>query len=246
MTIAGRATRPPLRAIAALAVLAVAFTAGSAQAAAKKPKKVVLGPNLVVNSSFEQSDIEGNPAAAPGSQSQPLLPTGWRFEGLTVLFDHSQNVHHGGKRAAAISGSLSGGSQFCETGTCVNNPTNPVKDATATSFMLPPHWKTQAPIAVTAGKTYQLSFWASMQFITAGKGFDAIARWTNASGSVVKQQTLYNYTFGGSMEWRKFTVTKFTPPAGATGLTLLLGQSDDAWNGQVVFDDVYVGTYSLV
>ena len=241
----GTASRPT-RLVAALAVVAVCFAGGAAEAAKKKPKKVVvvLGPNLVVNPSFELSDIEGNPAAAPGSQSQPLLPTGWRFEGNTVLFDHSQNVHHSGKRAAAISGSLSGGTQFCETGSCVNNPLNPVKDQLNSTYMLAPHWKTQAAIPVTAGKTYQLSFWATYTNITKGKGFDAIARWTNASGSVVLQQKLAEDAVGGNLDWKQFTVPKIVAPAGATGVTLLLGQSDDAWTGQDAFDDVYFGTYT--
>jgi hypothetical protein len=237
------------RVAAAIALLAAAGMAAQAGAATKKPKpkpKVVLGPNLVVNSGFELSDIEGNPAAAPGSQAQPLLPTGWRFEGMTVLFDHSQNVKHTGKRAAAISGSLSGGQQFCETGTCVNNPTNPVKDAAAPHYTLPPHWKTDAAIPVKAGKAYQLNFWAGWTIITVGQGIDATLRWVDGSGATVAQQSVLHTTDGGSQEWKKFTVTPVTAPAGATGVVVMLGQTDDLWTGQVMFDDVYFGTYALI
>jgi hypothetical protein len=84
-----------------------------------------------------------------------------------------------------------------------------------------------------------------MSLITQHKGFDGIVRWVNASGTTVSQQTLVNYADGGNLSWKKFTYTKVAAPAGATGAVLLLGQSDDAWNGQVIFDDVYFGTYTL-
>jgi hypothetical protein len=154
-------------------------------------------------------------------------------------------VHHSGKRAAAISGSLSGGTSFCETGSCVPNPTNPVKDTAGTRFMLPPHWKSETPIAVTAGKAYQLSFWVSTSQLTVGKGFDGIVRWVDGGGATVAQQKLIDFAVGGTQDWKKYTYPKVAAPAGATGAVLLLGQSDDLWTGQVVFDDVYFGTYTL-
>jgi hypothetical protein len=220
---------------AALALAALALPAE----AAKAPK---LGPNLVVNPSFEESALEATPATPPGSLAQPMLPTGWTFEGLSALFDHSPNVHHTGKRAAAISGSLSGGRDFCETGSCVANPTNAVKDAVAPTMMVAPHWRTQAPISVTAGKGYQLSFWGGTSIVTVHKGLDAIVRWVDANGVTVSQQTLVNTTDGGTTAFTKYVYKRVVPPAGATGAVLLFGQSDDAWIGQVFFDDIYFGT----
>ncbi|MBK5305442.1 MAG: hypothetical protein JJD92_02005 [Frankiaceae bacterium] len=220
---------------ATVALAALAVPAG----AAKAPK---LGPNLVVNPSFEASALEGTPATAPGSLPQPVLPTGWTFEGVSALFDHSPNVHHTGKRAAAISGTLSGGRDFCETGSCVDNPTNAVKDASASTMTMAPHWRTQSPIAVTAGKGYQLGFWGGTSIVTSHKGLDAIVRWVGANGVAVSQQTLVNTTDGGSSDFTKFVYKRVVPPAGATGAVLLFGQSDDAWIGQVFFDDIYFGT----
>jgi hypothetical protein len=232
-----RSHRPVLALLLGLALLGA-----PAAALAGKPKPPVLGPNLVVNAGFESSAIEGNPASPPGSQPQPLLPTGWQFEGLTVLFDHSPNLHHTGKRAAAISGSLSGGRQFCETGSCQENPANAVKDASATRFTLPPHWRTAAAIPVSAGKGYQLAFWGGWSTVTVGQGLDAIVRWVDAGGAIVKQQTVVKTTDGGNQAWKKFSSPRLTAPAGATGVVLLLGQTDDLWIGQVYFDDVYFGT----
>jgi hypothetical protein len=232
-----RLVTPRRAALAAL--LAVATLAVPAGAAVKAPK---LGPNLVINASFEDSALEGTPATPAGSLPQPVLPTGWTFEGLTVLFDHTPNLHHTGKRAAAISGSLSGGRDFCETGSCVDNPTNPAKDATASAYTVAPHWRTQNPIAVTAGKGYQLSFWGGTSIVTAKKGLDAIVRWVGADGLTVSQQTLVNTTDGGSSNFTRYVYKRVVPPAGATGAVLLFGQSDDAWIGQVFFDDIYFGT----
>jgi hypothetical protein len=237
------------RTVLPVALVVAALVAAPAGAAAKKPKhkpRVVLGPNLVLNASFEDSELEGNPAAAPGSLAQPMLPTNWRFEGLTVLFDHSPALHHTGKRAAAVSGSLSGGREFCETGTCQPSPANPVKDATTSTYTLPPHWKSAAAIPVTAGKAYQLSFWGEWTNITKGQGIDASLRWVDASGAVVSQVSVLTTTDGGAQEWKKFTVTKTVAPAKATGVIVMLGQTDDLWTGQVGFDDVYFGSYALI
>lgn len=228
--------------------IALALTVGlvvspaAALAGKPKPKPPVLGPNLVINAGFEASAIEGNPASPPYSQPQPLLPTGWTFEGLSVLFDHSPNLHHSGKRAAAVSGSLSGGRKRCDTGSCQDNPTNAVKDATASRYTLPPHWRTAAAIPVSAGKGYQLSFWGGWSTVTQGQGLDAIVRWVDASGATVKQQTVVKTTDGGNQAWKKFSSPRLSAPAGATGAVLLLGQTDDLWIGQVYFDDVYFGT----
>lgn len=231
--------RPVLALLLGLAMLSAPATA---LAGKPKPKPPVLGPNLVVNAGFEASEIEGNPASPPGSQPQPVLPTGWRFEGLTVLFDHSPNLHHSGKRAAAVSGSLSGGRKRCDTGSCQDNPTNAVKDATASRYTLPPHWRTAAAIPVSAGKGYQLSFWGGWSTVTDGQGLDAIVRWVDASGATVKQQTVVRTHDGGNQAWKKFNSARLTAPAGAIGAVLLLGQTDDLWIGQVYFDDVYFGT----
>src|SRR5688500_18325886 len=71
-----------------------------------------LGPlrypgNKLPNSSFEYgvADVTGSPIY---TNSQPLLPQGWTFEGSAGLFDHSQNGHNSGRRMVAISDPASG------------------------------------------------------------------------------------------------------------------------------------------
>lgn len=232
---------------AALAVgLAAALACGSAASAASKPKPkpVKVGPNLLPNPGFEQSAIEGNPAVAAGSQSQPLLPTGWVFEGATVLFDHSQNVHHTGKRAAAISGSLSGGSDLCEAGPgqCVANPTNPAKSALAPAYTLAPHWRTQASVPVTAGRSYLLRFWGSWTTESKGQGLDIGIRWVGSNGVPLSEQTVMQVTGRQDQAWLPYSHT-VKVPAGATGAVVLFGAIDAVSIGQVVYDDVFFATY---
>ena len=229
--------------VAGVTALAVVVAAGvTAQAG-----HVKAGPNLVLNPGFEDSALEG-PAAPPGSLAQPILPTAWSFEGLTVLFDHTPNTYRSGKRAAAISGSLSGPDKFCpQPPTCYDNPTKPIKDQLAPQYTLAPHWRTAAAIPVTADTEYVLSAWIRWTIVTLGEGASLKIRWMNGSGPMTEEKFFKRSTAENNLDL-PFTEVKFKAkaPAGATGAVILLGQTDDAWNGQVVYDDVHFGVAAHV
>jgi len=230
---------------AGVIALSVALVGGAAAQAAPKKRKAKPGPNLVVNAGFEDSALEGNPVFPPGSLDQPVLPTGWSVEGLTVLFDHTPNKFNSGKRSAAISGSLSGPDRFCPAPpNCVDNPTKGVKGQVAPYHTLAPHWRTAAAIPVTAGTEYVLSAWMSWVIVTAGEGSSMKVRWMKADGMPLsediqlKRSTVEN---NNDLPFAKQTF-KVKAPAGATGAVIMLGQTDDAWTGQVIYDDVHFGT----
>ncbi len=202
------------------------------------------GPNLITNAGFEDSALEG-PAAPPGSLEHPLLPTGWVFEGATVLFDHSPVTYHSGKRGAAISGSLSTNRQICATGSCQPNPINPVRDVVYPHYSLAPAWRTQAPVAVTAGTEYLMTAYVAWIVQTIGEGTQMSVRWLDASGLpisldpvVVKAARDVDFT---ELTWTRVEGTAVAPP-GAVSAHLLFGATDDNWTGQVRYDDVYFGT----
>ncbi len=228
--------------ITGAAALAVAVAVGSVAHAAPR-SHVKPGPNLVLNPGFEESALEG-PAAPPGSLAQPVLPTAWSFEGLTVLFDHTPNVYRSGKRAAAISGSLSGPDKVCpQPPTCVDNPTKPVKDQLAPQYTLAPHWRTAAAVPVTEGTEYALTAWVRWTIVTLGEGASMKIRWMSGSSPISEDINLKRSDAGNNLDLPFTEVTfKAKAPAGANGAVILLGQTDDAWNGQVVYDDVYFGT----
>ena len=225
------------------AIALVIGTAGGSAALAAPRGHVKPGPNLAVNPGFEDSVLEG-PAAPPGSLAQPVLPTGWSFEGLTVLFDHTPNTYRSGKRAAAISGSLSGPDKVCpQPPTCVDNPTKPIKDQLAPQYTLAPHWRTADPVPVTGGTEYVLSAWVRWTIVTAGEGASLKVRWMAGGSPLSEDIHLKRSDAGNNLDLPFTEVTfKVKAPADATGAVLLLGQTDDAWNGQVVYDDVHFGT----
>lgn len=230
-----------LAAGAAIAIVACA----SVLPASAAPKKKKPGPNLVVNPGFEDSAFEGNGVVAKGSLAQPVLPVGWAFEGATVLFDHSPNVYHSGKRSAAISGSLSGGRQVCQSGTCVDNPSNPVKDATSSTYSLVPAWRTVNPVPVKENVAYRFSTWLGWDLMTQGTFAATKVRWLGADGRLLAETTVTKVVSDARnsalLRWKQVTgVAK--APAGAVSAHLLLSHADDAFIGQVRFDDVYFGT----
>ncbi len=230
---------------AGIAAVAVALVVGTAAQAAPPRRKAKPGPNLVVNAGFEQSALEGNPVVPPGGLDQPILPTGWSFEGLTVLFDHTPNTFHSGKRGAAISGSLSGPDRVCPVPpNCVDNPTKGVKTQVAPYYTLAPHWRTAAAIPVTAGVEYTLSTWLQWSIITIGEGSSMKVRWMKADGSPLSESVQVKRATADNSADLPFALQTFKvkAPDGATGAVLLLGQTDDAWTGQVIYDDVYFGT----
>lgn len=234
---ARRPTRPLLA--LSLAVTATLTVTWAQAAPAPKP-----GPNLAPNASFELSQAEAGPVAR-GSLSQPLLPTGWTVEGATILFDHSQNIFHDGKRAVALSGALGGGRQLCDGSSgaqrCTPNP------AAAATALIParPAWKSQAALPVTAGKGYRFSVWTilpslSPDGLVAGEGASTRVRWTGAGGAVLSTVDGPMLLKGAKriLGWKLIT-RDLVAPAGATGAVLVLGHSDyTTTSNQVVFDQV--------
>ena len=221
-------------------LLALATAGLVAAAGASTAAPVKLGPNLVSNPGFEESQFE--PAAATG---QPLLPTDWTVEGATILFDHSQNVWKDGKRGAAISGALGGGRQICDgsSGSQVCTP-NPAAAATA-PLPLRPAWVTDAEIKVQAGKTYRFATWIIMPSINPdagvpGEGAETRVRWLDASGAVLSTVVgpALVKTEKRIIGW-KLVHADLVAPKGAVGAQLLLGHTDyTTTSTQVAYDGV--------
>ena len=222
-----------------IALLFVAAIGGAT--AGPTPAAGGVGPNLVANPSFEESQFE--PVAVTG---QPVLPTSWTVEGATLLFDHSQNVYKDGKRGAAISGALGGGRQICDgssgTQTCTPNPAQ----AVTAEVGLRPAWVTDAPIEVAAGKTYRFSTFVIMPSLNPdagvpGEGAETRVRWLDESGAelvVVNGPQLINVPGKRLIGWKQITAD-LVAPAGAAGAQLLLGHTDyTTTSTQVAYDVV--------
>lgn len=234
-----------MRPLVALALSASVLGAGSALAA---PKPVKVGPNLVVNPSFE--DSSNDTATANGI---PVLPVGWTVEGATIVFDYNQRIGHTGKRNVAISGSLAPGKQICDasTGTymCVANPaaaaTGPVNDAALGVFSVRPFWVTEKALPVTAGKTYRFSMYSIRPSLdpnagVVGEGAASKVRWLVASGATLTVVDGPVALKGTKRELGfRFSTLDLVAPAGAVGAKLLLGHSDyTVTSAQVAFDDI--------
>jgi hypothetical protein len=230
----------PMRLPVRYLLIAVIFVAGATAAtAAAAPSN--LGPNLVSNPSFEESQFE--PVAVSG---QPVLPVDWTVEGATILFDHSQNVYKDGRRGAAISGALGGGRQICDgsSGAQMCNP-NPAQAATH-EVPLRPWWVTEAPIEVKPGKTYQFSVFAIMPSLNPdagvpGEGVATQVRWIGADELelvTVEGPSLINQAGKRIIGWKQIQADLVAPP-GAVGAQLLLGHTDyTTTSTQVAFDSV--------
>ena len=235
-------------ALIALSPLLVFATAANAGA----PRMSPAGPNLLPNPGFEQAV----PTQVPPGAYEPLLdtacqcnllPAGWTYEGAAELFSMATIAPHSGHYDVVISGSLSGGTKFCEASAqvgCVANPTDPVKTAARQYYSLPPTWLTQNPIPVSAPHTYLLGSWVSWSTETVGQGVVLQARWLNAAGAPIGQSpvvTSASTPANNLQQHWTFVSGTVTAPAGATSVDVLLGATDDAWIGQVRFDDAYFG-----
>ncbi len=240
-----------IRPLVALTLVGTLLGAGSALAA---PKKVVLGKNLVVNASFEESSNE----TATVNQI-PVLPVGWTFEGSTILFDYNQRTAQSGKRNVAISGALGGGKQFCDASSgadaCTPNPayagTHAVDEGTNKTYSVRPFWVSDKAIPVKAGTTYRFSAYAGMPSLnpdagTPGEGAATQIRWVDAAGKGIA------ISEGGTLVKSKkrslgfkLVTADLKAPAGAVGAYPMLGFTDYSHTGtQVAFDDVSFQTVS--
>ena len=236
-----------MRVCLALATLAGMAGAVLAPAQAAKAPKVVLGPNLLPNASFESSAFE--PAPVPQyATSQPLLPTGWIFEGATGLFDHGQHGAHSGKRAITISTPAATPKAFCQQKQCVPNPIDGPRGSGQEYYSEIPVWRTQSAIPVTGGKTYQLSAWVTWTLETIDFGAVTAVRWVDANGAPVGlmpgPKLIADARNSPSLSWKQISAT-VTAPAGAKGAIVLLGDNDGPWISSLTYDDAYFGTYTV-
>lgn len=238
-----------MRPLVALALSASVIAGGGALAATKPVK---LGPNLVVNPSFEDATVD-----ASTLYGGPIPPVGWSFEGATILFDYNQNGGHTGKRHVAISGSLAPGKQACDASgaivthgfTCVPNPaapaTGPVNDGAMKTFSVRPFWVSAKALTVAPGKAYRFSMYSiSPSFDpnagVLGEGPVGKVRWLDASGATISvvdgPQSLK--TAKRQLGYRLSTAD-LVAPKGAVGAKLMLGHSDyTVTSAQVAFDDI--------
>lgn len=232
----------------AAAFLALSFLALPASAG---PTMSPPGPNLLPNPGFEQAQ----PAQVPAADYQPVvtecqcnaLPVGWIYEGAAELFSMSTVDPHSGHYDVVISGSLSGGRQLCEVEGqigCVSNPTNAAKEAARPYYSLPPTWLTQSPIPVKAGQAYLLTSWVAWSTEDIGQGVTLQVRWLDANGLPISQVAVRDWRSTAannlSQKWADIGGT-VVAPSGAASADVLLGATDDAWIGQVRFDDAYFG-----
>ena len=223
-----------LSALAAVAALAaVTLPSGGAQASG----------GLLPNGGFEVSAIEPGPAA--GRSPQGVLPEGWAFEGVAGLFDHGNGGPAGSTRFAAISIPAGGKSSVCgpEVG-CHHNPATEVKEAARAAYTVDPAWRNAVPVAVTPGRPYSLDVDLSWEIVTAGEGAFGKVRWISSAGTVLSTSTAWvvkssasNWAF---RPWGRVTGQAWSPP-GAAYAVVLLGATDDAWIGQIRFDNAYFG-----
>jgi hypothetical protein len=200
-----------------------------------------LGPELLPNPGFEESVLEPSPVP-PGTQPQPILPTGWAFEGAAGLFDHSPNVKHAGLRSAAISIPMSGKREICGPEIdCNENPANEVKDETEHVYSVTPHWRTALPVEVDAGASYRFTGWTAYELASLGTGSTASVRWLDANGLPIGQNVLVqkiNTADVDTIGWTEVTRASITAPGTATQAHILLGAIDDTFISQVRWDDV--------
>ena len=241
------APRRALFAAAAVVALVTAVLGGPGPASAK-------GKNLLPNTDFEESAIEPGPAA--GKSPQPLLPTGWAFEGAAGLFDHSPNGGSGGSaRAAAISIPLGGKRNVCADKPvgCNDNPATKPKNDAAAAVTVNPAWRNAEPIPVQAGKRYELSVDLAWQLATEGEGAFGIVRWMTDSGAAagtagvdvapkLSEAFVVRSTAATSpaRPWGRVSGV-VEAPKNATSAVVLLGATDDAFIGQFKFDKAFFG-----
>jgi hypothetical protein len=222
-------TRLAQIAIAALIVLPLA---------AQTSAHAALGTELAPNTGFEASPTDPTGATT----HQPLLPTGWLFEGAAGLFDHSENGAYAGKRMAAISAPAATPDDLCQQGMCVDNPLNAVQDATSKYYSLSAYWRTQAAVPVTANASYVFSVVSAQTLATERIGGAVTkVRWIGADGLPISETVgaTHIQAVGEAPEttWAPLSAT-VKAPAGATGAILMLGAADDLFISQIKYDNV--------
>ena len=215
--------------------------------------------NKLPNPSFEASAFGSAPdAGGAGGVWQPLLPSGWAFEGSAGLFDHADErgsgglrSAHGGYRFAAISIPASGKPRVCSgvdpslPNQCAElEPVVDAEDEASLAYSVNPAWRNAEPVSVTGRSSYTLRFWAGWELVSPGAGIFAKVRWLDVSGVPIAMSNgpskLATPITSASLPWTKFEKT-VTAPSGAASAVVLLGHTDDVFIGQVRFDDVFFG-----
>lgn len=208
--------------------------------------------NLAPNPSFELSVLEGSitgPSPIHGILIEPLLPTGWAFEGSAGFFNQADpwfddRTAHSGNRFVQISIPASGGEPNCQGNADCEDALRTSKGEAQRAYSVDPVWRTAAPIAVQAGKTYTLRVWTQLDFVTVGTGSFAAVRWLNASLEPLKVSAKVKRIQGEldpiRTPWEKIE-RNVTAPPGAAFATILLGSTGELWISSLRFDDVFFG-----
>jgi hypothetical protein len=193
------------------------------------------------------------------------VPNGWVFEGAAELFDYTANIAHSGCRSLQISGSFSGPRNRCDTPhPCTEDVLDPAYGTTFDQARqvatVSPVWKTALPVAVpdnASGYLLRVSMsWSSVNLRTGPRSW---IRWTHdgvpiglspgpraSDGSDVLSEDSSHCSpllvlFGDPCRWVTKSETGGVPEflgMRPNGAIVMLGYSDDVWNGTVRFDDV--------
>lgn len=239
-----------IRAAARRTVLSIVMAVGAT--AVLLPAPPAAAAELLPNRSFELSVAEGSilePSPIHGTLLQPVLPSGWTFEGAAGLFDHAHpntttnpledRTPAHGLRFAQISVPLSGNKDTtCQGDTTCYGTLDTAKNEGRRAYSVDPAWRPIAPISVSAGRSYTLSTMAELDFLTRGEFAFVQIRWLNASADPIslsaRAKSVFTDHVNERKTWHSLAVTA-TAPAGAAFAVPLLGVSD-AWIGAARFD----------
>lgn len=202
--------------------------------------------NLLPNAGFEQSAFEPAPVPQGTLSPQPLLPTGWAFEGTAALFDHWEGGDlrsvKEGERAIAISDPVSMREEVCPDPAvgCHDNPVYPPLIGARTYVSQSPAWRTLTPITLPAKRTYTLSVWNELEFGAPGFGAITMVRWLDANQVPIGLSNGPSRKTVGLLDAWRLISGSVTAPAAARYAIVLLG-SDDLSIGQVRYDQAFFG-----
>ena len=205
------------------------------------------GPELLPNTSFEQAVNPVGAVNTPVQQvDQPLVPTGWAFEGAAGLFDHNSRTPHDGRYEATISDPASGGRRNCSAPqvTCVDLlPTNTAKDtADGKAYSVVPAWRPVSAVKVAAGGSYVISGWYRWELASPVSGGALVrVRWLDANGVGLGTSEAFRRAAtdaNSAILNGSFFSSTVRAPAGAAQAVPLFGAMDDAFISGISYDTV--------
>lgn len=226
--------------------------------------EVSAGPNLLPNPGFEESVAEPVPELR-GKVVQPLLPSGWAFEGLG-FFDHgtddadligfSAPREYDG-RFIAVGNTASLKARECstqgQTGQCIDMPTETVKSNARPWYQVNPHWRNAVPVPVTGGRGYGMHFHVNGELLTEGTGPRSAVRWLDANmlpisvsdgpGRNASGPNCLDGSVSTPCPWMFLSTggPTLVAPANARFAVVMFGHSSDISIGQARFDNVLFG-----